>query len=73
MLKNVLAEGNIDLESSFILSCLEMWSRINLYQVGIIPTPEDLHNYIFDLLPPATLFSRENKEYVLTWGLGWKN
>jgi hypothetical protein len=45
--------------------------RVNLYQAGMMPSTEELHNYIFDLLPPATLFCQENKRFLLTYG-GWR-
>eukprot|EP01127_Copromyxa_protea_P021413 TRINITY_DN7355_c0_g1_i1.p1 TRINITY_DN7355_c0_g1~~TRINITY_DN7355_c0_g1_i1.p1 ORF type:complete len:239 (+),score=37.73 TRINITY_DN7355_c0_g1_i1:38-754(+) len=67
LLKNVLRTGDIDVPSSEILKALEMWSRLNLYKTGCMPSLEDVHRYIDDLLPPSTLFSQENKRFLLTF------
>eukprot|EP01126_Amoeba_proteus_P045380 TRINITY_DN5074_c0_g2_i6.p1 TRINITY_DN5074_c0_g2~~TRINITY_DN5074_c0_g2_i6.p1 ORF type:complete len:233 (+),score=22.57 TRINITY_DN5074_c0_g2_i6:214-912(+) len=41
--------------------------RYNLYKEGTFPKLEVLQAYVVDLLPPHTLFSQDNKMFLLTY------
>lgn len=69
LLKIALYKGEVECGTEELFAALRNWGRIQIAkrQGNLQITPEQIEMFIFDLLPPATLFNQATKQFVLSW------
>ena len=71
LLRRVLKDGQVAVANDWLREALQHWAQLQLQSQAVPPAPvfsaERCLEYVRDLLPPATLFTASNRDFVLNY------